>query len=600
MIAKTKFLGIATVLIMLLASLASISPRVYAQPRYGGTLVIGLSSEPTHLVLCGPPTWAFYQVANQIGNSLICFDPETLEWKPDLAESWNVTTEPGGGMSIRFNLVKNATWHDGQPFTSADVKYTYTTISPLYNSFIDSMMKNYVTAIETPDNYTVIFRFNTTWAPAFYPGYFGGSGICIMPKHLYEGTDIQNNPYNTKPVGTGPFKFKEWKKGEYIVLERNENYWKGGLPYLDKIIYKIIPSSSMMSLAFETGEIDFVWVYGLAMSDAVSLQERIGRGELVGKRVWFFPSPGASLDVVGFNLHEEGPAFFKNVKVRKAIAAAIDRSKIAEVVYYGRVEALETCVSHAPATLMYYPDKKQPAYNVTEAERLLDEAGYPRGPDGKRAISFRITVDSVAYPWYLKEAELIRDFLAEVGITVEVVALETAAWHEKVFKNWDFDMSIFPFVHGPGPAYLIRYYTARGIARASWSNAMGYSNPEYEQLVYAAEKEINRTREIELMKQALNILVEDQPAVWTCSRTFAAAVDLDFSDEYQPGVWENGFGTGYMRVEKVYWLKAPPPTQPGQTVEVPYVPDWVYVVVAVCVVVTAGSIVYAVRKGKKK
>jgi peptide/nickel transport system substrate-binding protein len=591
---RLKLLGSIIIPAILLVSL--IVSAVQAQPRYGGTLIIGLSSEPPHLVLCGPPTWAFYQVCNQIGNPLVDFDPETLEWQPCLAESWQINST-AENMTIRFNLVRNATWHDGHPFTSADVKFTYENISRMYNSFIDSMMKNYVTSIETPDNYTVIFKFNTTWAPAFYPGYFGGSGICIMPKHLYEGTDIQNNPYNTQPVGTGPFKFKEWKKGEYIILERNENYWKGGLPYLDKIIYKIIPSATTMALSFETGEIDYVWTYGLTMADAVRLQEKIGLGELPGKRVWFFPSPGASLDVVGFNLHEEGPAPFKDVRVRKAIAAAINRTTIAEVVYYGRVEALETCVSHAPATLMYYPDNKQPDYNTTEAERLLDEAGYPRGPDGVR-FSCRITVDSVAYPWYLKEAELIRDFLGEVGISVTVVALETAAWHETVFKNWDFDISIFPFVHGPGPTYLIRYYTARGIARASWSNAMGYSNPAYEALVYAAEKEINRTREIELMKQALNILVDDQPAVWTCSRTFAAAVDLDFSDEYQQGVWENGFGTGYMRVEKVYWTKAPI-QQPGETVEVPYVPDWVYVVVAAAVIITAVSLIYAVRKGKK-
>ena len=589
---RLKLLLPIAISVMLFVS--SIAFTVQAQPRYGGTLVVAIPSDPPHLVLCGPPTWAYFQVAAHIGNSLIEIDPETLEWKPSLAESWEVTTD-GGKMSIKFNLVRNATWHDGEPFTSADVKFTYEKIAPLFNSLIDYMMKNYVESIETPDDYTVIFNFNTTWAPAFYLGYFGGTATCIMPKHLYEGTDIQNNPYNTKPIGTGPFKFKEWKKGEYIILERNENYWKKGLPYLDEIIFKIIPSSTGMTLAFEKGEVDLIWTFGLTMADAVYLQEKIGLGELVGKRVWFFPSAGGSVDALGFNLHEHGPEPLKDVRVRKAIAAAINRSKIAEIVYYNRVEPLETCVSHAPATVMYIPDKKQPDYNPAEAERLLDEAGYPRGEDGIR-FSLRLAVDSVSYSWHLKEAELIRDFLSEVGISVTVEGLETAAWHEKVFKNWDFDMAILPYCHGPGPSFLIRYYTSRGIVRASWSNAMGYSNPEYEELVYAAEKEINRTREIELMKQALNILVEDQPAVWICSRTFYAAVNLDFSDEYQPGIWEQ-FGVGYMRVEKVYWRKAP--IQPSETVEVPYIPQWVYAVVAVAVVISVGSIIYALRKGRK-
>ncbi|MEM3114516.1 MAG: ABC transporter substrate-binding protein, partial [Nitrososphaerota archaeon] len=563
---------------------------------------------------------------------------ETLEWRPELAESWEIIKEPDGGMTIIFHLVRNATWHDGKPFTSADVKFTYEQVAPVFNSFVAAMMKTYVKAVETPDDYTVIFRFNTTWAPAFYPGYFGGSGINISPKHLYEGTDIANNPYNTRPIGTGPFKFKEWKKGEYILLERNEKYWKKGLPYLDRIIYKIIKTSPALTLAFEKGEVDFIWTYGLAMSDAVSLQEKIGLGQLVGKRVWFFPSPGGSLDVVGFNLHPEGPAPLKDVRVRKAIAAAIDRKKIAEVVYFNRVEALDTVVSSAPAVARYNPGVNQPAYDPALAEKLLDEAGYPRGSDGTR-FKIRLMIDSVSYPFYLKEAELIRDFLAQVGIVVEIVALDTAAWHERVFKNWDFDMSIFPFVHGPGPTYFIRYYTERGIVRASWSNAMGYNNPEFNELIFKAEYEINKEKEAELVRQALKILVEDQPAVWTCSRTFIAAVNLDFSDEFDLGAWEHGMGTGYLNLEKIYWVKAPIRTEiitvektiektevttlvkPGTTVvstmvrpevttivttqptimpvEVPVVPEWVYAVVAVAVVIVVGSILFAIRRARK-
>jgi len=561
---------------------------------------------------------------------LVSIDPETLEWQPELAESWQVIKERDGGMTIVFKLVRNATWHDGRKFTSADVKFTYEVVAPVFNSFVAYMVKSYVKSIETPDDYTVIFRFNTTWAPAFYPGYFGGSGINISPKHLYENTDIANNPYNTQPIGTGPFKFKEWKKGEYIILERNENYWKKGLPYLDRIIFRIIRTSPALTLAFEKGDVDFIWTYGLTISDAVGLQEKIGLGRLPGKRVWFFPSPGGSLDVVGFNLHPEGPAPLKDVRVRKAIAAAIDRHKIAEVVYFNRVEALDTVVSSAPAVAQYNPGVNQPAYNPALAERLLDEAGYRRGPDGTR-FKLRLMIDSVSYPFYLKEAELIRDFLAQVGIVVEIVALDTAAWHERVFRNWDFDMSIFPFVHGPGPTFFIRYYTEKGIVRASWSNAMGYNNPEFNKLIFAAEYEIDRQKEVELVRKALKILVEDQPAVWTCSRTFVAAVNLDFSDELAPGAWENGMGTGYLNLEKIYWVKAPvrtevitvertmiqtiiqggttvmttvvksevvTVTQPTQVVT-QVVPEWAIAAVVVAVVVAVAAVSFAVSRTRK-
>lgn len=575
-------------------------------PEHGGTLIIGIPSDPPNLVLTGAPTWTYYQVVTPICNSLIDFDPTTLEWVPDLAESWKITTTNDGKMSVAFYLVKNATWHDGVPFTSADVKFSYEVVGPKFNSFLANM-KKYLESIDTPDNYTVIFRFNTTWGLILYPGYFGGSGTCISPKHLYEGTDIVNNPYNTKPVGTGPFKFKEWKRGEYILLERNNNYWKKGLPYLDQIIYRIIPSSSSMALAFERGEIDFVWNYGLSFADAVRLESEVKEGKLPGKKVWFFPSPGGSLDVLGFNLHPEGPAPLKDVRVRKAIAMAINRTAIAELVYYGKVEPLDTIVSKAPATAMFYPDKKQPSYNPDEANRLLDEAGFKRGPDGIR-FKLRLTIDSTSYPWYVKESELIRDFLRNVGIDVQIITLDTAAWHQTVFKNWDFDMSIFPFVHGPGPAYFIQYYTSRGIVRASWSNAMGYSNPEAEKLLFAAEKEMNKTKQIQLVRQALNIIVDDQPAVWTVSRTFVAVLNTAFSDELQPGVWENGFGTNYMRPEKVFLRTAttttlttssPTPTtattitttvaQPATT--------WTYIAIAVIIVIiVAGIALYTLRR----
>ncbi|MCX8201436.1 MAG: ABC transporter substrate-binding protein [Candidatus Caldarchaeum sp.] len=628
---KRKILALTSSMAIALLLLSSI-PSLEAQPRQGGTLVIGIASEPPHLNLSGPPTWAFYQIARQIGNTLVSIDPQTLEWKPELAQSWEIRKEPDGGMTIQFNLVRNATWHDGKPFTSADVKFTYEKVAPVFNSFVATMVTGFLKSIDTPDPYTVVFRFNRTWAPALYPGYFGGSGINISPKHLYENTDIANNPYNTQPVGTGPFKFKEWKKGEYIILERNPNYWKKGLPYLDRIIFRLIRTSPGLTLAFEKGDIHFIWNYGLATSDALSLQEKIGLGQLVGRRTWFFPSPGGSLDVVGFNLHPDGPAPLKDVRVRKAIAAAIDRKKIAEVVYFNRVEALDSVVSSAPAVARYNPGVNQPKYDPAMAERLLDEAGYRRGPDGTR-FKLRLVIDSVAYPFYLKEAELIRDFLGNVGIAVEIVALDTAAWHERVFRNWDFDMSIFPFVHGPGPGFFIRYYTERGIVRASWSNAMGYSNPEFSKRIFAAEFEIDREKEIQLVREALRILVEDQPAVWTCSRTFVAAVNTEFTDELDPGAWEHGLGTGYLNLEKVYWVRAPVRevtmvertvertevrtiVQPGttivQTVVRPEVttviaqppptqtiPEWVIAAVVIALVVAVGSVSYALSKARK-
>lgn len=583
-------LGFIVILLATATLLTSLNvPEVSAQPRYGGTLVWGVNAEPPNLIPAGPPTWMFQQIIQHVSNTLVRFDPVTYEWRPELAQSWEIITTEDGRMIIKFDLVRNATWHDGKPFTSADVKFTMEKIAPLFNSFAAEAMK-YVEAIETPDDYTIIFKFKEIWAPILGPyRVFGGSGVGIMPKHLYEDTDIATNPYNWKPIGTGPFKFKEWKKGEYIIFERNENYWKKGLPYLDRIIFKIIPSPAARALAFEKGEVDFFWAYGLTYPDAVRLQEEIGLGRLPGKMVWFWPSPGGSIDVLIFNLHPEGPAPFKDVRVRKAIAAAIDRDKIAEVVYLGRVPALDGPVPPSPATSWYYdPTIKQQAYDPVLANILLDEAGYKRGPDGIR-FSFRLTIDMVGYPAHVKEAELIRDMLGEVGIEVKIIALETAAWHEAVFKRWDFDTFIFPMATGPDPTLLVRYFTARGIERVSWSNAGGYNNPEVNELLYASERVIDRAKRGELVMAACRIMVEDQAAVWTVRRDFINAVSLDFSDEFQPGAWENAGGHGNERLEGVYWVKAPVPVvAPPVVVEVRPIIGWEQTAVIVAAIVIVG------------
>jgi len=582
--------------VFLLLSISLVAPAAQAQPRYGGTLVWGVSSEPPNLIGAGVPTWVFQQVTQQMFNTLVRFDPRTFEWKPELAESWKVTVTDGR-MTVGFNLLRNASWHDGKPFTSADVKFTYEKIAPLFNSFIATMMRDHVESIETPDDFTVVFKFKRTWAIAFDPGTFGGSAVGIMPKHLYEGTDIPTNPYNVKPVGTGPWKFKEWKKGEYIIVERNEKYWKKGLPYLDRIIFKIITSPPAMALAVEKGEIDFVWSYGLAFADAIRLQSDIGVGKLAGKKVWFWPSPCGSEDTVAFNIHPEGPPVLKDVRVRQAIAAAIDRRKIAEVVYFGRQEPLDGPLSPAPANSLYYDPKiKQQSFDPELANKLLDEAGYKKGPDGIR-FSLRISVDPVSYPFFLKEAEVMRDYLKAVGIDAKIVTLETAAWHEATFRRWDYDISIFPFCYGPGVSYLIQYWSTRGIAKVSWSNVAGYSNPEFDKLLYQAESEVDKTKHIDLVKKALKILAEDQPAIWTASRTMINALNLDFSDELQPGSWENSGGQGYDRMEGIYWLKAPPPVKEVvKEVQIAYVPAWVYAVVVVLIMVAAGAVAYAVRR----
>jgi len=552
-ISISKVLLAITFILVLVAPM--MTQPVIAQAKLGGTLIWGVASDPNlpGLLGAGSGTFLFQQVASQLFSDLVSYDSKNLQWQPELAQSWQITPD---GLKMTFNLVKNATWHDGVPFTSADVKYSLEKVNPVYNGFANDFMKS-VKSIDTPDDYTVIINMKTPWPPIFAPVVgLGGTGWSIMPKHLYEGKDLATNEYNTKPVGTGPWKFKEWVKGDHITFVKNEKYFKKGLPYLDQLIFKIIPDASARALAFEKGDVDFEWALGgLTYADGVRLESDIKAGKLTGKRVWFYPSQSGSADILYLNQLPNGPAYFKDVRVRKALAYAIDLNKMNELVYFGKATVMTNPVSPAPATAWYLdPNQKQPTYDPAMANKLLDDAGFKPGPDGIR-FKMRITVDSVGYPQYVKEGEVMRDYLKAVGIQLDIVSLDTAAWHNTVFVKWDYDTFVFPMSTGPDPHLIVRYYTGAGIQPVSWSNAAGYNNSKVNDLFAASEVEPDRAKRTDLVKQATGVLVNDQAAFWMLARPYVNAVNLDFSEQLQPSAWENVGGVCIQRLEGVFWTK---------------------------------------------
>jgi len=290
--------------------------------------------------------------------------------------------------------------------------------------------------------------------------------------------------------------------------------------------------------------------------------------------------------------------------VRKAIAAAIDTKKINDLVYFGTAPPQLGPVSPAPATKWFQdPEVKQPSYDPALANTLLDEAGYKKGPDGIR-FKMRITVDSAGYPAHVKEAEIMRDNFKEVGIQLDIVAVDTPAWHDAVFKRWDYDTFIFPMSTGPDPLLIIRYYTGKGIARVSWSNAGGYNNSKVNELFYASEVEMNKAKRTELAKQATRLLVEDQAQVWLVTRQYVNALNLDFSDAFQPGAWEYTGGVCYQRTERVYWLKAPAPTVTTPTTvttpaPAPAVGTETLALIVIVVIVVGIGFAYRLKKPKQ-
>ena len=437
-----------------------------AQPLYGGILRIAYSADPAHLNRAIQSSSIIAICSRNILQGLVYVSP-TFEIKPDLAESWDISAD---GLTYTFHLVKNATWHDGHNFTAEDVVFNIENVGPQYESTAKSAFSE-LESVVALDQYTVRCQFKS---PPTGLLYFMGIGFLVVPKHLYEDTDIPSNEYNLKPVGTGPFKFYEWVKGSHITLVRNENYWRGGKPYLDRLIFKIIPDSTARALAAETGEVDYIPFYGFPFSSIETLNQ------LPNFQVHDKTSEQAYSTQLQWHLNNRHP-ILGNASVRKALAYAINKAFILETSYYGYGK-LST--SSIPSSISWAYKADNPYANIefdaTIANQLLDDAGYPKDAGGTR-FSFNLVYDKGPTE-FTKTAEILRENLNAIGVDLQLTPYDRAGFVD-AYSNWLFDSLLFRAGEGPDPSRTATRYASWNIAKGSYgSNCVGYNNSRIDEL----------------------------------------------------------------------------------------------------------------------
>lgn len=483
----------------LLFALGAGVPAVsFAQtPQPGGTLTAIIQPEPVILTAAINTAAPTGTVSGNIFDGLVDYDTN-LNPQPALAETWETAAD---GLSLTLRLRKGVLWHDGKPFTSADVKWTlenvWKTIHPRNQATFAKVKQ-----VDTPDDNTVILRLSEP-SPAILSS-LNSNGAQVLPKHLYDGTDILNNPNNNKPVGTGPFVFKEWKRGEYIVLERNPNYWAKGKPYLDKVIYKVVPDAAARSAGFEKGEIQYGALSPVPLKDA----ERLGKlpGLKIETSGYEWLSPFLFLD---FNV-ERGP--LKDARVRHALARATDRKAISNVVWYGFAKP---ATSPVPSTLAAFHDASadKDSFDVRSADALLDEAGFKRNADGTR---FSLFVDYIPYgDDFKRTAEYIKQALKRVGVDVTIRTQDTAAFTKRVYGDRDFDLSIAWFAAFSDPQIGVTraYWSASVGKNIPWTNGSGYKNAEVDDIISKVQGEASAEKRVALFKDFQKIVLTDLPTL---------------------------------------------------------------------------------------
>ena len=493
-----RYAALSGVLLAVLGSgLSSAANSAESAPVKGGTLVAVINPEPNQLNTSFNNQYANTVVSANIFDGLVTYD-EQLQPKPALALSWEVAAD---GLSIKFSLRPGVRWHDGVAFTSADVRYSALelwkkthargriTFAPLVD-------------VETPDALTAIFRLAYP-APVIMSALNTGESQ-ILPKHLYENTDVRKNVYNTKPIGTGPFRFKEWRKGQFVELERNPDYWDKGKPYLDKLIFRTIPDAAGRGAALEAGEVQYVPYAGVPFSDVARLRKDPRfkfetRGYGYHSQVYYLE----------FNLRRQS---LNNVKVRQAIAHAIDKQGLIDTVFYGIGAAAGSPV---PASLgkLSNPDVPVYRYDPAAAERLLDEAGFPRAANGVRfALNLDVSPSSERFPY---AAEYLRQGLKRVGIEVKTVLSDGPTYLRKIYTAYDFDFTIQPYstLLDPEMGLTRTYWSKAASPGVPYVNASGYASKEADGLIESYQREANQRRRESLFKDFQRVAMTDLPLI---------------------------------------------------------------------------------------
>ena len=417
---------------------------------------------------------------------------------PLLAESWS--TDPDGKV-YTFKLKKGVKFHDGEAFDASDVKFSFERAkAPGSTNKAKKAVFDNISSIDTPDPQTVIVILNNA----------DGNFLFRMGENTAVILDPKSAPTTaTRPIGTGPFKFGAWERGQYVRLDRNPNYWQKGLPYLDRIVARFIPDASTRSAALEAGEAQYAGYSAVNYADVKRLQANPALDTTTkGYEM------AAGLSEIEMNAHR--PPFDKR-EVRQAIAYAIDRNFIIDNVQYGFGKpATGPISSNFKASGLYTDDvmKFDVPDRIAIANKLLDDAGLPRKDNGMR-FSTTLEVNPFGQQW-LRQAEYLKQALAAVGIDLSLRSEDVGAWLRRVYTNYDYDMSE-PFFLGlsdPVIGVQRQYVTGQIRKGVDFVNNTFYSNKEVDDLFAAGAQELDPAKRAEIYHKIQKILVTDSPVIW--------------------------------------------------------------------------------------
>lgn len=436
----------------------------------GGTFRVVLPTEPRTFDPNATDDETSLLLASNLYNKLVALDTD-MRLLPDLARSWEVAQD---GRAYTFALQENVLWHDGKPFTSADVRWTLEHLKG-QRSFAAEALRR-ITAIETPDDHTVVLRLAEPWAPLLTT--LAWEGAFILPRH--------GGASPARPVGTGPFRFASWDRGKSLTLEANRNFWKPG-PYLDRIVYRFADSDQALDLVL-SGQADYM-VIRPALSRLPALA--------ADPRVRVLTSPTDSRYYLAFNLRRP---LLQDHRLREAINRALDRPALLERALHGY--GAPAYGFYTPAVAWAYNTQAlAPAFDLGRARALLREA-----LDGTGGAFQPVFISSAINPFGDMAREVARQLQA-AGIDVRLELDPLDHWYKRVMDRHDFDIALMGGSQGPDPESLNLRFGSKGLG----SRIMGYESAELDAAVSEGGRQADLSLRARAYFRAQEILARDLP-----------------------------------------------------------------------------------------
>jgi peptide/nickel transport system substrate-binding protein len=495
-------------------TLAACDFHVLQDPQ---TLVWHLGAEPDTLnPLTSTDAYAS-RIDGLIYDTLIERDNKTLEWKPKMADHWEVSPDK---RQFTFHLREGVKWHDGQPVTADDIVYSFERImDPKVDAPHLRVYYQDIEKAEKVDDRTVRFTYKR---PYFLALEFTGT-IPIVPKHLFDnGEDFNSHSQNRAPIGNGPYRFVRWDTGKKILLERNEDYWGkeiGRMPEIKKLDFEVIAEDTVALQILKKRGLDFAGlrpIQWVRQTDSKKFNDHF-------QKYQFF-SPGYSF--IGWNMRRP---YFSDARVRRAMTMLVNREAILKKLNFGLGEIVTGPFYFQSPD--YNHDVKPLPYDVEGAKKLLQEAGWEDhdgdgilDKDGK-PFRFEFLIPS-GRRFAERLANIMKEDLKKVGIDMTIRQLEWALF----VKNLDdrkFDAVTLGWVFGVEQDPYQVWHSSQA---EKGSNFVGFKNEEADRIIVEGRQEFDRNKRAAMYRQLHKIIDEIQPYTFLYTSPYLVAVDKRFTN----------------------------------------------------------------------